>query len=281
MLKVIPYSADLAPLLETKGVELANENALLGLAGGILELVAEWTPLAFETQYLGISSARLDRVVHWPSAGRSADVAALFTAGMDFLRSQGIEFLSARLLEEDQATVRLLVDGGFCLMESLLTFTRRIDTAPPKPEPDISLLRSGEEAACLEIIPGMFGHSRYHQDSRIGVQRAERLKRAWVENNCRGRADTVFVAHKQGRVAGFNSCLLDDGLVIVDLMGVAEDARHKGVGKALIVAALVHYAGRARWIFAGTSSRNRASVNLYGHCGFGLHQSAVTLHAHL
>ena len=96
-----------------------------------------------------------------------------------------------------------------------------------------------------------------------------------------GRADKVFVSRDAGRITGFNACLFRHGTAIIDLIGIAPGHQRKGLGRALMQAAMSHYSGKASSMLVGTQSRNHASLALYMSLGFRVHGSAFTLSKHL
>ena len=235
---------------------------------------------AFESAELEMPVARLDRIACW---GDEEALDALVAACLARLREAGTRLVSCRVAESERHALDALQGNGFAVIECLLTLVRPIGVAGAMPEGIV--LASADDAddagACAEIAGRAFACDRFHGDSAIADQAADRLKAAWARNDCSGRADATLVARDGGRIVGFNACLLRDARAVIDLIAVAPGAQGRGWGRKLVQGALVHYAGKAAEMRVGTQSRNFASLALYQACGFKVAESALTLHAHL
>jgi len=225
----------------------------------------------FETDMLGIPTASLDAACALASGPLETT--------LEMARREGIKLVTCRCPASDRGAINALQDCGFRVIECLLTLGRRLDVPAERPA-RVRLARREDAEAVAQIGASTFRFDRFHADARVSDQAADRLKGAWARNAVEGRADAVFVAEDDGRIAGFNACLLREDAVI-DLIGVAKDMQGKGIGRDLVRTSLSYYAGKAARMIVGTQSANHASLALYQSAGFRVDNSAFTLHLHL
>ena len=53
--------------------------------------------------------------------------------------------------------------------------------------------------------------SRLFADRNLPVEATRELHRLWIENDCRGRAQQLLVAHLEKRAVGYIACLIHPG----------------------------------------------------------------------
>ncbi len=193
-------------------------------------------------------------------------------------RESGVRLISVRLPSADQPGAAALTKAGFRKIEQLVTWRRSIMPVPKRGHL-VDLAREEDHAACIDIGRSAFTTDRYHADPKIPNAIADALKARWIENSLNGRADVALVARDNaGGVAGFN-LIVDTGTdPMIDLIAVAERHRSQGIGRALVVAALDHYRGRAEAMVVGTQSQNTASMALYPALGFICFAEQATFH---
>lgn len=143
-----------------------------------------------------------------------------------------------------------------------------------------------DASALLEIAGTCFVYSRFHQDPRIPLEVANRVKRGWVESYLEGRrGDRLLVADVAGVPSGFLAALsvklAEQTLGVIDLIGVRPERQGSGVGRALVDAFVCGSPGIWRRWRVGTQVANIPSVRLYERCGFRLVESSYVLHAHM
>jgi ribosomal protein S18 acetylase RimI-like enzyme len=231
------------------------------------------TRRAFETEILGIATFGLEIEGH-------ADAAAIAKT-LDAAKRAGARLLTCRRPETDRATIAALQACGFKVIECLLTLSRPLDINARSLPSGIRLSRKDDADGVATVGASIFRFDRFHMDPQVPKAAADRLKGAWARNSVEGRADAVFIAETDGRITGFNACLLRGDTAVIDLIGVRSGMQGRGIGRDLVAAALSHYAGRAARMIVGTQSANYASLALYHQAGFRIDNSAFTLHAHL
>ena len=194
----------------------------------------------------------------------------------------GIEAAFVRVSENDLGVLHALEDGGFEILECLLTFE---STGPKesRSSPGIQI-REFEKHDLKElerIGRTSFRYSRFHADPKISRALANRSRAEWVRNGCLGRASIVFVAVKDKAPVGFCLCR-ETGQAgaqkgVIDL--IAADGAHsgRGIGLALTKATVDHYGDKGMRVLVGTQAKNIPSVNLYIKAGFRLIRSDLGL----
>jgi dTDP-4-amino-4,6-dideoxy-D-galactose acyltransferase len=195
------------------------------------------------------------RLVDPQAAGSAVTAAKVF----------GVRLIAARL-----DPVQDLSPFGFRRVETLTTFEGALDAPTGWPDG----VRRGEPSdagACADIAVQAFTHDRWHADPQIPDTAADAFKRAWVENDVRGRADTVLIAEdERGGVDGFLLVLERERIAIIDLIAVAPKAQGRGVGRRLLQALAAECGQRRRLGRAGTQDTNLAAARLYESAGWRL-----------
>lgn len=197
-------------------------------------------------------------------------------------------FFYTRVPTSRVAHVGQLMQAGFRVVDVNITLERAPAHASSKHNfRDIQVVdyKPEYETAVLQIAGSCFVYSRFHLDPHVGHDLANMIKRAWVQNCCRGkRGDHLFIATMANRPVGFLAALAtrvdDQACCVIDLVGVAPEAQGRGVGRALVEAFLCHYAGRCDRFRVGTQAANIRSLRLYEKVGFQICQTDYVLHAH-
>ena len=250
-----------------------------------------WTPLAWDSQQLGVGAGRLDYLI---ASGNYEDQyaikEALLTAVLEACADQGIRYLTARFHASDLSSIHLLERHGFVAVDGILTFSLDIrDTRWPSPTEDLGIrLSQPEDIEQIKAIArSSYVYSRFHSDPRIPKAVADELHAVWLENSCLGKAaDVVVVAAENGRILGFVTCKIVRqttqhlGFTIgtIVLVATAADARGRGVAKATTYGALDWFREQGGDIVeVGTQLRNIPASRLYEACGFRLVTSSLSL----
>ncbi|MEQ8601989.1 MAG: GNAT family N-acetyltransferase [Marivibrio sp.] len=195
--------------------------------------------------------------------------AAAVTAAKVF----GVQLIVARL-----DPVQDLSPFGFRRVETLVTYEGALDPQTA----ELEGVRRGEPSdagACADIAVQVFTHDRWHADPQIPNAAADAFKRAWVENDVRGRADTVLIAEGAGGgVDGFVLALERERTAIVDLIAVSPRAQGRGVGRRLLRALAAECGQRRRFGRAGTQETNLAAARLYESAGWRVADRQIGWH---
>lgn len=185
---------------------------------------------------------------------------------------------------DDRQTVRLAEEHGFTFVDVRVTFERPGNAPAANPTlPAGACVRTAQadDIPALQAIARVSHRdSRFYFDGRFPVERCDALYATWIERSCHGLADQVFVGQCDGQVAGYTTVKQTaPETAEIGLVGVAAPAQGRGLGPALIRAAVEWSAARgvAR-IVVVTQGRNRAAQRLYQRCGFLTHLSQLWYH---
>lgn len=198
---------------------------------------------------------------------------------------QGRAFFAVKVPSDDVASVEKLTRSGFSVVDVGVTLSHEgfVTESRPADGVTIDVAASVDEDAIVDVAGRCFSYSRFHADRRIGAERADRVKREWVRNSCRGRAATVYVARRAGELAGFLAVMARDNgnEAAIDLIGVDEAHQGQGVGRSLSARFVREWRSRAGRLVVGTQAANIPALRLYESLGFRVSDTAYALHAHL
>ncbi len=221
---------------------------------------ADFSVEPFETGVLGVPVGKLS--VAEAAEQEALDDLVRQAAGW---REQGVWLVSCRV-GEASPVAGALEAAGFRCIETLVTLEHRLDGAMPTDGAEIAT--AADRGACLEIARRAFTNDRLHSDPQVPDAIADRVRRAWIENDLGGRTDANFVVRDDGAVAGFSLCLFDGDVAVIDLIAVDAGKRNRGLGGRLVGSALAHYQGRVSSMRVGTQADNLPSLALYRRTGF-------------
>lgn len=160
------------------------------------------------------------------------------------------------------------VNDGYRLVDIRVTLER--PTSPGfESAASIRSARDADLAELRTIARSAHRDSRFYQDGRFPRERCDRLYETWIERSVQGWAQAVLVADGDG-VLGYVTCHSDTPVEgRIGLVGVAPDAQGRGVGRALVAAAIRWFAERGHErVIVATQGRNVRALRLYERCGF-------------
>lgn len=186
------------------------------------------------------------------------------------------------------ASVAALTETGFHLVDTNITLEREAN--PPSSDPGSSYaveeVSPRDHDDVLAMAGSCFRYSRFHLDSRVPREMADRIKREWVASYLfRRRGESLLVAKKVGRPLGFlavlKSTIGDRIAAVIDLIGVVPGEQGRGVGRALIESYFKTWRGQCDLFRVGTQAANIPSLKLYERMGFSIAASEHVLHKHV
>jgi dTDP-4-amino-4,6-dideoxy-D-galactose acyltransferase len=196
----------------------------------------------------------------------------------EWSRSERIDALYFLAAANCPETIRTAESQGFKLVDIRVTLECKSpgasNVADPQPPAGISIrpARSQDIPALETIARAAHADARFFSDQNFERARVEDFYATWIGLECRGRAQQVLVASANDeRPIGYVSCHLDRkaGSGQIGLMAVGEQARGKGLGGALVAAALKWFGDqRAQVVTVVTQGKNIAAQRLYQNCGF-------------
>jgi dTDP-4-amino-4,6-dideoxy-D-galactose acyltransferase len=225
-----------------------------------------------------------------------------------WLAAEAIDCLYFLADSGDPATAMLAEEAGFRLVDLRVTLTSPpwppSPIAPPAPGRGGNPLEAAsrirparpEDVPALRRLAAASHHdSRFYADPHFDRGRCDELYATWIEKSC--REDAVLVAEAEGNPAGYISCRVSfpplpveggamgeggqggEGLGEIGLLAVDAAAQGRGLGSALVGAALCWFAARrAARVQVVTQGRNTRAQRLYQAHGLLTHSIGLWFH---
>lgn len=223
-------------------------------------------------------AAALCRRLDWDSAFFALPVARVEAAVLDdaaamsaiaWCRQEGIRCLYY-LAPLEVGPMRVAERHGFQAMDARVVLARACERTDPPSDVPIRAYQAADLPALRAIARAAFRGTRFDADPRFPLGRAADLYEVWLERSCTGWAAHVLVAAIDGAAAGFVTVHDDGGGAWrIGLIGVAEAARGRRAGRALVAAAVDAAAGAGgRTMSVATQGANVAAQRLYQRAGF-------------
>jgi dTDP-4-amino-4,6-dideoxy-D-galactose acyltransferase len=196
----------------------------------------------------------------------------------EWSRSNRIRCLHFLSRADDPPTLQTAEEHGFRLVDIRVTLELVVmnSKAPLRLDPPAGLTIRPVQPADLPGLQAtarvVHEETRFFSDPHFSRKRAEDFYSTWITLESQGRAQTVLVAASAAnQPLGYITCHL--GTVRpegqIGLVGVSPEARGKGIGKSLVLAAMDWYRVKgAREVTVVTQGRNLAAQRLYQQCGF-------------
>ena len=188
-------------------------------------------------------------------------------------------FLYAKVSTNSVDAVRQLEELDFHVVDTNVTFERTAAglagssglTRHARPE---------DRDAIMALAGQCFAYSRLHLDPAVSRQDADRSRADWAGNFFAGRrGDHMLVGESDGALTGFAQLLgPKDGILTIDLIGVAAPFRHRGIAGTLVAASGAITGTQT--LRVGTQIANTPSLRLYEGLGFRIAATQYVLHYH-
>jgi ribosomal protein S18 acetylase RimI-like enzyme len=172
-----------------------------------------------------------------------------------------------------------LEEQGFRVVDTNVTLELE-RPLPVVPTRGIRMAVPDDQDSVEHVASTSFAYSRFHLDRSFERSVADRIKAEWAGNFFHGRrGDYMIVAETNQRVRGFLQLLRDGAdAATIDLIGVATDARRRGLASAMIRHAF--QACQVKTMRVGTQIANIGSLRLYEKLGFRVVATSYVLHLH-
>jgi ribosomal protein S18 acetylase RimI-like enzyme len=187
---------------------------------------------------------------------------------------------TCRVPAAEAEALGVLEEAGFRVVDVNVTLERTGADGPGSAS--VAPAAGGDDDELLRIAGSAFRYSRFHLDPLIQPEVADRVKREWVRSYLEGRRGIeLLAAHADGRVVGFLAVLeAADGARVIDLVGVAAEARGRGIGEALVTEFAHRHGEDGRVLRVGTQVANVPSLRLYEKLGFRTRSATYVMHRH-
>lgn len=136
------------------------------------------------------------------------------------------------------------------------------------------------DAALTELALQSGKYSRFRQDPRFPGELYDRLYTYWITRSVSGEiAWEVLVVREHGELLGFITLGAKGGRGDIGLLAVAEQARGKGIGTALVTVADRHFTERGYTQAQVVTQRvNAGACRLYESCGYQIEKVENVFH---
>lgn len=229
----------------------------------VLEIESGCRLLQWDSEFFGRRIARIEPA-RISAAGMPAAEA--------WCASQHIDCAYLLADADDHATCASAQAHGY----SVVDIRVNLESAAPASAPSLGradgpLVRAArsDDVETLEAVAReSHRDTRFYMDGHFDHPRCDQMYQLWIAKSCRGWADRVFVVEVDGSAAGYVTCHLADRVGRIGLLGVADAARGRGAGSALIAAAVRWFADQdALRVTVATQARNLAALRLYQRAG--------------
>jgi ribosomal protein S18 acetylase RimI-like enzyme len=171
---------------------------------------------------------------------------------------------------------------GFQYVDLRCTLWRAEADAPGLGAPAGTLVRVARDAdrEAMELIAGRaHRNTRFYGDARFGGAACDELYRTWIRNSCDGWAQFVLVAETNRSVIGYVTGHCGGEGASIGLLAVDEAWRERGVGAALVRAAVSRFAdAKAGPVRVSTQGNNPSVQALYQRLAFTTEALELWLH---
>jgi len=252
---------------------------------------AVMAPHPWHSEVFGHSMGRILHLVNYTEP--EAVGPPLLDAVLADARAAGLEHLACRVDGQDWPNVHLLESRGFRCVGCSLKMARRLD--------DLSCQSGGETPEGIEIRafepPDLDTLQRiaadshtcnhFYNDPGLRRDRVAVLFQEWLRRCAGGAARFVLVAaNPDGQVVGFVTALSSTALArvvgtsvgVIDYIVTGREVAGRGVGRALLEAALRSLARDHGWAELRTSHDNYRAIAFYSAAGFRIVASDFIFH---
>jgi GNAT superfamily N-acetyltransferase len=175
---------------------------------------------------------------------------------------------------------KFLESNGFHLIDTNLGFSKTLSVYTAPRDAHVRLASVADRSDVIDLASSCFKMDRFHRDPEIDPSLADKLKGAWVENYFSGKRGEAMVVAEEGQsIVGFLLLLKQGETLIIDLVGVSENSRKKGLAGAMCRFCEGLFPDCKR-ILVGTQAVNSASILFYQKNGFQLFHTTSVYHYH-
>lgn len=218
--------------------------------------------LDWDSRFFGFQVARVRRSTLDDAAAASVD---------EWCEARGVECLYFLADENDAVTRRVADANGYRQVDMRLTLRHDLGGIQDE-EPAVSIRHAGLDDIPALAALGARSHrdSRFYHDPCFPRERCDALYAGWISDGVRDPKRSVYAAEIHGVVVGYQlvSPPGDEGVARMEMLAVDEMYRRKGIGRALMTAAL-RGADSDGAVAVETVTQERNLVSLQAHFALG------------
>lgn len=210
--------------------------------------------------------------------GRVLGANGLYGAWRGWAQDHDVDCLYLLLPTQNVNEIGDAQRARFNVVDERVTLTRRVDCDVPEADAvNVRLATEHDIARLSDIASTAHRATRFYSDGHFDEERCGRLYRTWIEKHF--KTDPIIVAEHDGAVAGYIAYSVAADTGRLGLVGVAEEGRGKGLGKAMTHEALRRIRdAKCTTCTVVTQGGNEAAMSLYGRAGFEVYQRETWLH---
>ena len=228
-----------------------------------------WEYQEFDTAVLGLKTAK---IIFIDPSDLHTHIAAL----LKDLKNHGILYATYRFPAVDFPLIHALERHKFHLIDILVSLSldlKNFKISHVDGEHIVKPLATDHEEL-IRLASHVFSFNRYFNDPLIPQERAQAVFGKWVENSLSGKVADEVLVYKEEKILGFIT-LQKKGHI--PLIGVAQEARGKGIAKKLILSAIRRFVEmNLEKTEIETQLINTPALRAYENCGFKHIGSYVT-----
>lgn len=201
---------------------------------------------------------------------------------VSFILNNKPGFISTKVDYKARHLIKGLRSIGFKIICTNLLFGLKLDNYTPS---DIILDRADQSdiEKVKHLAGSLFWSSRFYQDKNFRVNKVNEMFESWVGNSFKDKSHSIFIYHKDDKIAGFVDCKLIKETKklkgVIDLVGVVQWAQGQGIGLKLIKGAFDWFkANKVQEVIAEAQEANQVSVAMYRKSGMELKSKITVLH---
>jgi ribosomal protein S18 acetylase RimI-like enzyme len=232
--------------------------------------------LDWDTAFFGARFGTVERMSAFDSGARSEHSVAVDERELRLLlaqaRAERYAHLIFRAASDDYLSIWAAEHAGLRLVDVGIDSSRELRKRALPSEPTAIQVRpaaANDEPVLQDLAGGAFTLSRFAADPFFTPAEVREFHRTWVANLCRGLAQCVLVCEIDKSVVGFVSCAVTADEGRIPLIATASAYRGRGIGFALVAAALRWFASAdCRVVHVKTQAHNFGALALYHRAGF-------------
>jgi dTDP-4-amino-4,6-dideoxy-D-galactose acyltransferase len=172
------------------------------------------------------------------------------------------------LARDDPTAAAAVEEAGFNLVDV------RVELSRAAAGDEVASLRPAvleDQPALRSLARSNHRITRFYSDPRFPDDRCDDLYETWIARSLDGWADAVLVSGRVGSPAGYVTCHAHEDVSAgsIGLIGVAPEARGRGVGRELVTGAVVWCRERElELVTVVAQGRNVPALRTFESCGF-------------